>query len=98
MFNIKLVFLPPNTTSKLQPPDAGIIQSVKLRHRKRLLRRLILLMDGVTNREENKMSDVAKKITVLDAIRMLMESYEELDSNTAWKCFEHCGVVAALEA
>ena len=32
--NIKLVFFPPNTTSHLQPMDAGIIQNVKLHYRK----------------------------------------------------------------
>ena len=35
--NIKLDFLPPNTTSRLQPCDAGIIGNVKSLHRKRLL-------------------------------------------------------------
>ena len=35
--NIKLVFLPPNTTAKLQPCDAGIIQNVKMHYRKLLV-------------------------------------------------------------
>ena len=29
--NVEVIFLPPNTTSKLQPLDAGIIASLKLR-------------------------------------------------------------------
>ena len=33
---IKLLFLPPNTTVKLQPCDQGIIQNLKVRYRKYL--------------------------------------------------------------
>ncbi|XP_054708071.1 tigger transposable element-derived protein 4-like [Uloborus diversus] len=35
--NIKLIFLPPNTTSKLQPMDQGIIKNLKVYYRKRIL-------------------------------------------------------------
>ncbi len=60
--NIKLVFLPPNTTSKLQPCDAGIIQNVKLLFRKSLVRHVLFHMDEATSA-----SEVAKKVNVLDA-------------------------------
>ena len=56
--NIKLVFLPPNTTSKLQPCDAGIIQTVKLCYRTKLLRRITFAIDEVESA-----SSLAKNVT-----------------------------------
>ena len=38
---VKLVFLPPNTASKLQPCDQGVIQNMKVHYRKFLLIRII---------------------------------------------------------
>jgi len=35
--HLKIVFLPPNTTGKTQPCDAGIIQTLKLRYRKAMV-------------------------------------------------------------
>ena len=34
--NIMLVFLPPNTTAKTQPMDAGVIRNIKAHYRKNL--------------------------------------------------------------
>lgn len=34
---IKLAFLPPNTTSKLQPMDQGIIYNMKVKYRQSLI-------------------------------------------------------------
>ena len=64
--NMKVVFLPPNTTSRLQPMDAGIIQNMKMVYRKKLLRHILFLMN-----EARTASDIVKKVTVLDAILWL---------------------------
>lgn len=38
-------FLPPNTTSKLQPMDQGIIQALRLGYRKKQLQTILAKMD-----------------------------------------------------
>ena len=43
---IKLVSLPPNTTSKSQPCDQGIIQNLKVHYRKNLIMQLIASIEG----------------------------------------------------
>ena len=35
--NMKVVFLPPNATSRLQPMDQGVIHALKAGYRKKLL-------------------------------------------------------------
>ena len=71
--HIKLVFLPKNTTSRLQPCDAEIIQAVKLTYRKKMLHH----MDECTSARE-----LAKKIDVLDAICWLRYAWETVTLQT----------------
>ena len=80
MSNIKVVFLPPNTTSKLQSCDAGIIQAVKINYRKKLLRH-ILMNDCSTA------SKIAKTVTILDAIIWIKTVWDTLQASTIQKCF-----------
>ena len=58
--NIKIVFLPANTTSKLQPLDLGIIQNFKVHYRKMLLQHVIARIDQC-----NHASGVVKSINIL---------------------------------
>lgn len=75
--NVKLVFLPTNTTSRLQPLDQGIIQNLKQLYCKQLLRSVIAKIDvGDTVSAET----VSKSVTVLDAIKWISLSVKETSS------------------
>ena len=89
--NVKLVFLPPNTTSKLQPCDAGIIQNMKTHYRKRLLRHVLNRMD-----ECSSASELAKKVNILDAILWLKGAWDAVKAETIERCFAKCGFVDTL--
>ena len=60
---IKLCFLPPNTTSLIQPMDQGIIRSFKAKYRKVILQFILIEADkGIIPVESTK------KVNLLDAI------------------------------
>ena len=62
--NIKTAFLPKNTTSRLQPLDAGIIQSFKTKYRKKLMLYVIArINDDLTAAEIAKGIDILRAIT-----------------------------------
>ena len=61
--NIKSVFLPKNTTSRLQFLDAGIIRAFKLKYRKLLIRYVISKVD-----DNKRVSDIINEINILKVI------------------------------
>jgi hypothetical protein len=62
--NIKLQFLPPNTTSCLQPLDQGIIRTFKVYYRKNLIRHVLSRIDDTMTA-----SDICKCVHVLHAVK-----------------------------
>lgn len=86
--NIKIIFLPPNTTSKLQPLDLGIIQNFKMHYRTLLLRFVLSKID-----ECETASEITKSITVLHAIRWIAQAWEAVRPETIKKCFRKGGVL-----
>ena len=83
---IQLVFLPPNTTSKTQPMDQGVIRALKPFYRTNVVRRQIKYVD------EGK---TTPKINILQAMRMLVKSWDATSINTVdlfkadFQLFEH---------
>lgn len=69
--SITLAFLPPNTTSVLQPMDQRIIRSLKTNFRKNLVFKMINCLDA---NEHNS----STKITVLDAILMVNDAWKKI--------------------
>ena len=47
--NVKVMFLPPNTTPQLQPCNAGIIAHVKTPHHNHLLHHILTAMDDANS-------------------------------------------------
>ena len=83
--NIKVLFLPPNTTSHLQPLDNGIIAAVKKRYKTKQILYIIKQL------ENNVLAP--EKISLLQAIKMFKQSWDEITDNTIMNCWFHSKLI-----
>ena len=81
--NFQLVFLPPNTTSVLQPMDQGVLRSLKAHYRHRVVRRLCRALDK---------TKTLPKISILQATKILVPSWEIVSAQTTVNCFRKPGI------
>jgi hypothetical protein len=80
--SIRLVFLPPNMTSKVQPMDQGVIKNLKQIYRKKCVQRVIRNIE--TKKESHD-------INLLDAIVLIQKSWDEVKTTTIANCFRKAG-------
>lgn len=85
--NIKIKYLPPNTTSKLQPLDQGIIQSFKMQYRKEVVRRFLADVERQT----------PTTIDVLQAMWMIAKAWSLVTERTIANCFKKSGFNVTCE-
>ena len=83
MSDIKLVFLPKNTTSRLQPLDAGIIRAFKQKYRKLLIKYVISRVD------ENMRAPDIKADDILKVIGLVKSAWKEVTSDTIKHCLKN---------
>ena len=76
--SITLYFLPPNTTSALQPMDQGVIWSLKSKYRTRIIQKVLAAID------QGKQLLV---ISILEAMKVLALSWSEVSKETITNCF-----------
>ena len=84
----KIIFLPKNTTSTLQPLDAGVIQNFKVKYRKRLVKYVLARIN-----EYSSATQIIKVVNILMAIRWAQEAWKELTGTTIKNCFQKCGII-----
>ena len=81
---VTTMFLPPNTTSILQPLDQGLLEALKRRYKKCLLRHIVL---------ENSASsltvpDIVKGLTIKDAVYWVSQAWEDVSPITVKKSWK----------
>lgn len=82
---VQIEFLPPNTTSLIQPLDQGIISTFKSYYIKHALRKIIDFID------ENKDStglQAWKSLTLLDCLNFIQASLKEMKQSTLAGCWK----------
>ena len=78
---IQVFFLPPNSTSLLQPLDAGIIRSFKHEYRKLLAQKRLMAYDAQCD----------FKFNLLDALTLIKKAWNFVSQETIKNCYLKCG-------
>ena len=84
---IKMIFLPKNTTSRLQPLNADIIQNFKVKYQRSLVKYVLARIQ-----EDASAMQIVKGMDLLVAIQWLQEAWKEVTNLTIKNCFEKCGI------
>ena len=77
--NTKVLFLPPNCTSKLQPADQGFIQNLKVHYRQTMVQRILQCLD------EGK---AVESINIKDALFMMAKAWDSVSAKTIGNCWK----------
>lgn len=85
---IKLVFLPPNLASALQPMNLGVIRCLKSNYRTLQVLKML----------QNMENDDRHAIALFDALLILSEAWEKVSKKDIARCFEEAGFKELLAA
>ena len=80
---VELISLPPNTTSKLQPMDQGVIRSLKAKYRSAVVK---LYINRIESGQE------LPKISILDVMKFLVQAWNRVTKDTVQNCFKSAGI------
>ncbi|XP_063875713.1 tigger transposable element-derived protein 7-like isoform X4 [Scylla paramamosain] len=90
---VKVMFLPPNTTSALQPMDHGVIESAKRHYKKLFMQQCLVVIEdgmgeeGYDDNRGKKTREHFKNYNIKDAIFNWAEAWKKVPLNTlrnAW--------------
>ena len=84
----QLVFLPPNTTSKLEPKDQGVILLLKAKYRSAVVQLFINRIESGKGRP---------KLNILDVMKFLVQAWNKVNNDTIKNCFKHVRISSAAQ-
>lgn len=84
--NIKVIFLPPNSTACCQPLDQGIIKNFKTWYRSLILKHVLARMDSVESA-----TALVKSINLLDIVYLIKKAWDKVTPTTIINCFRKAG-------
>lgn len=93
--NIRMEFLPANTTSIMQPMDMGIIRNLKGHYRAMLLTRIIALLDNDATATADAMK---KKVDTFVAVTCIAEAWDRVNQSTVGSGFKKGGFLQLKES
>jgi hypothetical protein len=98
--NVSVHMLPPNTTSFLQPQDAGIIQSFKSKLEQLRTRYIVDQFDELLDRVAEVGNEYVEMqvesmyhVDVLQAMQWAQEAWETVTSTTVANCWRHTKII-----
>ena len=83
LVSTELIFLRPNTTSKLQSMDQGVIRSLKAHYKTMSIKKLI---------EAIEKKKPLPEFSILNAMQMLDIAWGKVTTKTVGNCFEKAGI------
>ena len=86
---IELIFVPPDTTSKTQPMDQGVIRCFEAFYRHSIIKRYITRIGGGRS---------PTKVNMLEAMTSLAAGWECVTPVTLVKCFRKAGISSESQA
>ncbi|CAD6889536.1 unnamed protein product [Tilletia caries] len=96
--NVKVHFLPPNTTSRLQPLDAGMISDFKRKYSALLSRHWVNALDNlISSSATGSTSDADLKLVKLVNMKMVFcwidEAWRGVKASSIANCWRHTGII-----
>lgn len=88
--NVRIEFLAPNMTSRIQPLDAGVIRAFKAHYRRAFCLRAL-------DADDAGEPDIWK-INLLEAMHMARRAWEEITADTIRNCWRHTGILPECAA
>lgn len=87
--NVEVIFLPPNTTSLIQPMDQSVISTFKAYYVKRVMQNIVRAMNNACENiaVSSSVQEFWKNFSIFDSIGFVNEAWSQVTESTLNKCW-----------